>query len=676
MAELSEEERKILRQAEEIKDRQMAEKLEAGEISLEEVERINRREMQNNAELSGARPASGFAARPSVNRSPSGRPGNPSGSVLRRTGNVPQKADRASENAGFAPPRGESIPQNTDRGSENAGFAPPHTADAPQRADSGSGNAGFTVPRAGNVQENSESGSGNAGPVSSSGGAESTRRNGPDVPPPEGFESPDFRTQPADADAGANGGKSAQNMASPVSSKAESGSVNSRRPAARMTGNASENRQVRLERTAGRDRGQAEDFSSWRLTKSERKDLEKYEKARRKRIRREEKARAEEERRRPRNLTGTKEHRAAPPSDPARAENRRPVRKTVSPAQNIPQNAASRREPGRPVPGNPAQNPGRKKKSVGRKLLHILLVILLILVLLLAALLIYMRVAVAATNYKAYDPAQTRSEGVYREAGVTNVLLIGTDNREEDDASRSDAMIVMSVNNKKNKIVLTSILRDSYVQIPGYGQNRLNHAYQMGGAPLLITTIENNFGIAIDYYVKVDFYSFIDVIDAFGGVYLTITQEELPYVIGYVSELNHIEGLPEGTSFPDHAGYQLCDGRQALGYSRIRYIGTDFGRTERQRTVLEALMKRVKQRPWKIFEAMNRVFPDLTTNISDNRMEQLFLQMLPPAISGRVSQFRVPADGCWSNALTDSGQEVLSINFEQNNALLKSAVYD
>jgi len=222
---------------------------------------------------------------------------------------------------------------------------------------------------------------------------------------------------------------------------------------------------------------------------------------------------------------------------------------------------------------------------------------------------------------------------------------------------------------------MTSILRDSYVAIPGHGQNRINHAYQMGGAPLLIQTIEENFKIGIDYYMQVDFYNFIEVVDAFGGVDIEVTQEELQYVNGYVSEINHYEGKEEGYSFLNAAGYQTLNGRQALGYSRIRYIGTDFARTGRQRAVLDALLRKAKTNPFGMVKACQEILPDLTTNISDNEMAGILLGA-PMYLFYEMSQCQVPFNGCWWNELMGGSQEVLGIDFNSNNAQLRSAIYD
>ncbi len=317
----------------------------------------------------------------------------------------------------------------------------------------------------------------------------------------------------------------------------------------------------------------------------------------------------------------------------------------------------------------------RKEHTVWKKLLKFILVVLIVIALIMTLAYAVIRALLSATNYQPYETSYVRAADVVSEKLVTNILLIGTDNRQASDASRSDAIILVSVNQKKGKLVMTSILRDCYVNIPGYGQNRINHAYQMGGAALLIQTIEENFKVGIDHYMQVDFYSFMKVVDAFGGVDIEVTPEELGYINGYVNELNYYEGKADGTNYLNEAGYQTLNGSQALGYSRIRYIGTDFGRTDRQRTVLNALIKKVKSNPLAIIPACREVLPALTTDISDNEMSMLLLG-LPFYAFFDVSQCRVPIDNCWWNELMPNGQEVLGIDFDSNNAQLKSAIYD
>lgn len=261
-----------------------------------------------------------------------------------------------------------------------------------------------------------------------------------------------------------------------------------------------------------------------------------------------------------------------------------------------------------------------------------------------------------------------------REKGVTNILLIGTDARKKGEDSRSDSMILISICPLQGKICLTSILRDSYVTIPGYGENRINHAYQMGGARLLIETIEMNFHVRVDHYVKADFYDFMDVIDALGGVEMDITDAEVHYVNSYLSEINHLLNVDPHDGMLQTGGRYLLSGKQALAYSRIRYIGTDFGRTERQRKVISAVMNKGKQDPVSFIKALPEAFSSLETDMS--RIDfGIYGMGAPLYLLFKTETDRVPMEGMWKNELTPSGQEVLGIDFEAQTKALIEKIY-
>lgn len=322
----------------------------------------------------------------------------------------------------------------------------------------------------------------------------------------------------------------------------------------------------------------------------------------------------------------------------------------------------------------------KKKKGFFRRLLKLVIVFLIIAAILLGGVYGFLRTTIAKTNYKPYETAYERQADVLTKKGVTNILLIGTDTRVAgSDDTRSDAMIVVSINPYKHRLVMTSILRDSYVNIPGYGQNRINEAYSRGGPALLIQTIEENYKLGIDYYAQVDFFSFVDVIDAFGGITITIEQPEVEFINGYVSEYNHIIGAPEGDQFVDEqfpGGEITLTGRQALGYARIRKIGTDFARTQRQRTVMNALLEKVKKaNVFTIYKAVESILPDISTDISDSKMCSLLMQSVL-YLNFDIVQARVPADGTWSNAIMGANQEVLAVDFEANKNYLQSTIYD
>ena len=156
--------------------------------------------------------------------------------------------------------------------------------------------------------------------------------------------------------------------------------------------------------------------------------------------------------------------------------------------------------------------------------------------------------------------------------GITNILLVGVDGNNMEKGNRSDAMMIATIDEKNNDIRITSLARDTYVDIEGYGTEKLTHVYAYEGASLLISTIKNNFGIDVDKYIAVSFESFEKIIDILGGVEINVSEKE-------VSQINGV----------NNSGIQTLNGSQALAYSRIRYIDSAYERDNRQRTVIEAL---------------------------------------------------------------------------------------
>ena len=316
------------------------------------------------------------------------------------------------------------------------------------------------------------------------------------------------------------------------------------------------------------------------------------------------------------------------------------------------------------------KKPIKKKKSKLKKVL----IILIILISLLAAgwyfLINYMYGKVI------YEEIDGMTTSPITEEGVTNILLIGNDSRKQGEDGRSDAMILISISNKTNTIYMTSLLRDMYVDIPGYKGNRLNAAYSYGGPELLLQTIEQNFDIEVNRYALVNFRAFANLIDAVGGVDLELTTEELEYVNGYLNEYNMLEGKPEGTDYMDtsQAGMIHLNGPQALAYCRNRYIGSDFARTERQRKVLEQVFKQVpKAVLTNMGNLMNGILPNLITNLTEGEVLGLSLQA-GKLITYDLIQNSIPIEGSYKNA-SIRGMSVLEVDFEKNNQFIRENVY-
>ena len=311
-----------------------------------------------------------------------------------------------------------------------------------------------------------------------------------------------------------------------------------------------------------------------------------------------------------------------------------------------------------------------KKKHRLRNFLLTFIVIMLIL-----GGLLYLAVGVSYSKLK-YEAADAYTLEPMKEDGVINILLIGSDSRESGVEGRSDAMILFSISSRTGTVHMTSLLRDMYVEIPGHDGNRLNAAYSYGGPELLMQTIEQNFDIELHRYMVVNFEAFANLVDAVGGVELELTKEELEYVNGYLVEYNQLTGKPEGTDYMDTStgGLVHLNGPQALAYTRNRYIGTDFGRTERQRKVLSGVMKRL---PMALVtapkELISGLMPNLTTNLTQNECFLLCLQAGKLVVYD-LEQNSIPLEGTYRDA-TIRGMSVLEVDFEANKAWIAEKIY-
>lgn len=273
------------------------------------------------------------------------------------------------------------------------------------------------------------------------------------------------------------------------------------------------------------------------------------------------------------------------------------------------------------------------------------------------------------------DKNKNSAEELYS-PNVYNLLLIGTDSRGSD-RGRSDAMILASINTKTKKIVLTSFLRDIYLYIPSVGNNRINASYAFGGPSLLMKTLKQNFGVSVDNYAQTDFFSFVKIIDALGGVTVNVTADEIKHINKNLVEINKLQG--QSTSkyklSQSQAGSIKLNGSQALAYARIRYIGTDFGRTERQRKVLSALMNSFKGASIsQLTSLMSSVLPLVKTDLKQSDILKLISNSGAYAKYSITSQ-SIPASGTFS-FVTINKMSVISINFEKNRKLLKDTIYD
>lgn len=265
------------------------------------------------------------------------------------------------------------------------------------------------------------------------------------------------------------------------------------------------------------------------------------------------------------------------------------------------------------------------------------------------------------------------SHSLYSGMHVRNILLIGNDSRGED-RGRSDSMILLSINSSTNKINMVSLMRDTYVQIPGYGGNKLNAAYSYGGPELLMDTIEENFYIDVDDYVSINFTSFAGLVDAVGGVEIEVNDEEAAAINVLLDSKEGVSlfGQPDSSDYLDGAGTYKLSGKQALCYARLRKVGNaDFERTERQRKVLTEIFGNIS--PTSIFSLLGDAFPNLSTNMNTFEMYLLALR-LPFMIGYDIEQLRIPAEDTYWGSDID-GQSVLEIDIDANLDIIENDVY-
>lgn len=221
------------------------------------------------------------------------------------------------------------------------------------------------------------------------------------------------------------------------------------------------------------------------------------------------------------------------------------------------------------------------------------------------------------------------------ETDTIDILLLGNDSRGHDYKSRSDAMILLSVNTKEKTATLTSIMRDTMVEIPGYQNHRLNQAFEWGGTELLLETIKENYGIVPDAVAMVNFDAMETIINFFGGIYVTLTEDEIATMNRfYIIELNRLAGEADEKKDLIDVGsvgeLQLLNGRQALAYIRVRYTdGYEAGRNARQREVIQLLAQQMKT--WDVETAdrfAREIFPLIRTNISKELCKQLAAELV------------------------------------------------
>ena len=280
-------------------------------------------------------------------------------------------------------------------------------------------------------------------------------------------------------------------------------------------------------------------------------------------------------------------------------------------------------------------------------------------------------------NYQPLSSNQYASASSLRsENGVKNILLVGVDggSQREGEIARSDTMMLLTIDDNHNQLKLSSFLRDTYIDIPGYKEDKLNAAQSHGGTQLLVDTLEYNFGIDIDNYMLVNFDMFITIVDSMGGVDVEVTEAEADYI----NSKDHMTEV-EAAAFPNEI---IADdsvhltGAQALWYARIRYLDSDFMRTQRQRKVISAIVhKATRTDPVTLMGMLDKIVPMIETDLTSDEMMSLGMNSVK-YIRYDIAQQQIPADNTWSNARRKGSGAVLEIDLEKNKQILQDFVFN
>lgn len=272
----------------------------------------------------------------------------------------------------------------------------------------------------------------------------------------------------------------------------------------------------------------------------------------------------------------------------------------------------------------------------------------------------------------------TNSGSLLSDPYVLNILLFGADRYGNE--GNSDTLILMSIDNRHEKIKLTSFLRDTYISIPGYGSNKLNAAYALGGAELSIKTIEANFGIKIDRYAVVNFETFKEIVDIMGGVDIELTYDEIEYINAQVAQNNQSDYL----SWDTVEGIVHLNGQQALWHARNRggyvngtyfYMNDDWGRVGRQRAFLNAVIESMRDATLtEIVQIVNAVGPSITTNLKSSEVTTLVAGALT-YLNYDMEELTMPEDN-WEEVTNFAGKSLGIIDWNLARRTVAEFIYE
>ena len=265
-----------------------------------------------------------------------------------------------------------------------------------------------------------------------------------------------------------------------------------------------------------------------------------------------------------------------------------------------------------------------------------------------------------------------------------NILLLGSDTRNIKKVSRTDTIIIASINTNDGRIKLTSIMRDTVVPIPGHGSKKINSASYYGGPELTIKVVNECFKMNISEYVLVNFGGFREIVDTLGGIKLDVTAQELEQINGSIKEQARILNLSKekwlaGDYNLKQSGADVqLDGLQALAYARIRHLDSDWQRTERQRKVIDAAIQKFRGSVsiTQLMQLATSVWDYIETNVSLPSSVALAQTVLKSGV-GKISTGLMPMTNTYkSETRKENGAALYDTDFTANAARLYKFIYE
>ena len=333
-----------------------------------------------------------------------------------------------------------------------------------------------------------------------------------------------------------------------------------------------------------------------------------------------------------------------------------PARSTPQQTENTPPSPPKARPQAAKAPAKQK----KKKKHTLRKIFAVLLALILIVTGTAAGAVLYVTSGYHAKSLE--DNAYVSESSLMSSPAVTNILLMGIDTKDVGAQTRSDSMILMSIDTLHASIKLTSFMRDMYVEVPGHGETKLTHACAYAGPQLTVDTIELDFGVKIDGYAKIGYELFVELVNGVNGI-----------TVPEISAAESTDLAREGVYIDPGTDIHL-NGLEALHYCRIRKSQTDFQRTERQREALTLIIKKaLRTNPLKLLKLGKSLASQVECSIGKFEMIGVALKALP-CLAGEIKQQQIPADGTWDNGTRD-GMYVLLVDTDANRQVLKDFIY-